>query len=234
MTVFGVLVGIAAVQTAQNAPEASAGRAGLIDQIQVRRATVARLQARLDRLQTSIAADRETLAQSTEDGQVLGARIARVGERAGFAAVRGPGVRIKVDDTPGGDLTQEVRASDLSMLVDGLWNAGAEAIAVNNRRITPLTALSNVGPAVHLGGVPLVAPYTLEVIGDPGTLAAKLQDSSMGQRFLVLKDTLGFVWEIKSVRDPMSLPAGPLPDRLLAVLDDGTDRPQTDEDGSAP
>ncbi|MEO6510458.1 MAG: DUF881 domain-containing protein [Nocardioides sp.] len=237
MAVFGVLVGIAAVQTSQNAPEASAGRAGLIDQIQARRATVTRVQGRLDRLQTSIAEERDALAQSTEDGQVLATRIARVGERAGFAAVRGPGVRIKVDDTPDGDLTQEVRGSDLSMLVDGLWAAGAEAIAVNNRRITPLTAFSNVGLAVHLGGIPLVAPYTLEVVGDPGTLAAKLLDSSLGQRFFSLKDTLGFPFEIKRVDEPMSLPAGPLPRRLLVVRqldDDGGNRPPTDGEVSAP
>ncbi len=237
MAVFGVLVGIAAVQTSQNAPEASAGRAGLIDQIQAHRATVTRLQGRLDRLQTAIAGERGALAQSTEDGQVLATRIARVGERAGFAAVRGPGVRIRLDDTPNGDLTQVVRASDLSALVDGLWSAGAEAIAVNRRRITPLTAFSNVGLAVHLGGVPLVAPYTLEVIGNPDTLPAELLDSSFGQRFYSLKQSLGFPFDIKRVDDPMSLPAGPLPDHQLVVRqqgDDGGNRPQTDGEVSAP
>ena len=56
-------------------------------------------------------------------------------------------LRITVDDAPDGDVTQQVRDSDLAILVDGLWNAGAEAISVNGKRLTNLTAFDNVGPA---------------------------------------------------------------------------------------
>ena len=94
MAVFGVLVAIAAVQTARNAPEANASRASLVDQIQARRATVERLQGRLVRLQTSIASQRDALAQAAEDGQVLLTRADRLGVRSGFVAVRGPALRI--------------------------------------------------------------------------------------------------------------------------------------------
>ena len=53
MGVFGVLVAIAAVQTARNAPEANASRASLVEQVLARRDTVARLQERLERLRSS-------------------------------------------------------------------------------------------------------------------------------------------------------------------------------------
>src|SRR5262245_55582807 len=52
MAVFGVLVAIAAVQTSRNAPEESANRASLVEQIQARRAANADLQADLERLRT--------------------------------------------------------------------------------------------------------------------------------------------------------------------------------------
>jgi uncharacterized protein YlxW (UPF0749 family) len=228
MAVFGVLVAIAAVQTTRNAPEANASRASLVDQIQARRATIARLQGRLDRLQTSITGQRDALAQAAEDEQVLVARAERLGVRSGFVAVHGPGVRIHLDDTPDGDVTQVVRASDLAMLVDGLWNAGAEAIAVNNLRLTALTAFANVGPAVHIGKVPLDAPYTIEAIGDQDTLAADLLDTTFGQRFYSLKDSLGFPYDIRSV-DEMRLPAGQdLSLRTVHLPDDSGNRPQTD------
>ena len=56
-----------------------------------------------------------------------------------------------------------VRDEDLAMLVDGLWAAGAEAIAINGHRLTALSAIRNVGvgdprqqpaadPAVHRRG----------------------------------------------------------------------------------
>jgi len=234
MAVFGLLVAVAAVQTARNAPEANASRESLVGQIQARRATVARLQARLVRLQTSNAAQRDALAQAAADEQVLVARAERLGVRSGFVAVRGPGVRIRLEDTPDGDETQVVRASDLAMLVDGLWNAGAEAISVNNLRLTALTAFANVGVAVHIGKVPLVAPYTIEAIGDPDTLAADLLDTTFGQRFYALRDSLGFPFAI-GPEDDMRLPAAPGPNlRTVHLPDDSGNRPDTDGGVDAP
>ena len=234
MGVFGVLVAIAAVQTARNAPEANASRESLVDQIQARRATIERLQGRLVRLQTSITSQRDALAQAAEDEQVLVARAERLGVRAGFVAVHGPGVRITLDDAEGGDVTQVVRASDLAMLIDGLWNAGAEAIAVNNVRLTALTAFANVGPAVHIGKLPLVAPYTIEAIGDPDTLAADLLDTTFGQRFYSLRDSLGFDYAIGSV-DEMRLSAAEGPSlRTVHLPDDSGNRPDADGGVEAP
>jgi uncharacterized protein YlxW (UPF0749 family) len=206
MGAFGVLVAIAAVQTSRNAPEDNASRASLIAQVQARRDTVAELQARLERLRSTTTTLRAALADTTEEEQALVARIERLEVRTGFTAVTGPGVRITVDDAPDGDVTQQVRDSDLATLVDGLWNAGAEAIAVNGKRLTNLTAFRNVGPAIHIGITPLVPPYTVLVIGDPDTLAGNLLEGTFGQQWYSLVDSLGFVYEIKR-DESLSLPA---------------------------
>ena len=58
--------------------------------------------------------------------------IERVAVPAGFVAVRGEGIRITVDSSPQADTSDEVRDEDLATLVDGLWHAGAEAIAIND------------------------------------------------------------------------------------------------------
>ena len=140
-----------------------------------------------------------------------------------------------MDDAPDGDLTQQVRDTDLAVLVDGLWHAGAEAISVNDKRLTTLTAFDNVGPAIHIGITPLVRPYTLLVVGDPDRLEADLLDSTFGQRWYSLKDSLGFVYEIKA-DDSISLPAA-RPRRLRAVrllTDDQSNRPGQDEAVSGP
>ena len=236
MSVFGVLVALAAVQTSRNAPEANASRNSLIEQVQARRANVANLQERLDRLRASTTDLRTTLAGQSADEQALAARIERLEVRTGFSAVTGPGVRITVDDAPDGDATQQVRDSDLATLVDGLWNAGAEAISVNDKRLTNLTAFDNVGPAIHIGITPLVPPYTILVIGNPDTLAADLLDSTFGQRWYSLKDSLGFVYDIEP-EESLSLPAA-RPRRLRAVRPLTTDpdviRPEQEDGGSSP
>jgi uncharacterized protein YlxW (UPF0749 family) len=236
MAVFGVLVAVAAVQTSRNAPEVSAGRESLIAQVQDRRATVMRLQNKVDRLQSSTTTVRAGLAQAGQDEQALTAKISRLEARTGFGAVTGPGVRITVDDAPGGDVTQVVRDSDLATLVDGLWHAGAEAISVNGRRLTALTAFRNVGPAIHIGITPLVPPYTLLVVGNPDTLAANLLDSTFGQEWYSLKDSLGFVYEIKT-DDSLSLPASRIRNlRSVRLLTDDPEvrRPGQEGGVSAP
>jgi uncharacterized protein YlxW (UPF0749 family) len=236
MSVFGLLVALAAVQTSRNAPEANASRDSLIEQVQARRANVANLQERLDRLRASTTDLRATLAGQSADQQALAARIERLEVRTGFSAVTGPGVRITVDDAPDGDATQQVRDSDLATLVDGLWNAGAEAISVNDKRLTNLTAFDNVGPAVHIGITPLVPPYTILVIGNPDTLAADLLDSTFGQRWYSLKDSLGFRYDIEP-DESLSLPAA-RPRRLRAVSPLTTDpdmtRPEQEDGGTSP
>jgi uncharacterized protein YlxW (UPF0749 family) len=215
MGAFGVLVAIAAVQTSRNAPAENASRASLIEQVQARRDTVAQLQERLDRLRATTTTLRASLAETTEEQQALVARVERLEVRTGFTAVTGPGVRISVDDAPDGDITQQVRDSDLAILVDGLWNAGAEAISVNGKRLTTLTAFRNVGPAIHIGITPLVPPYTMLVVGDPDTLPGNLLESTFGQQWYSLVDSLGFVYEIKPA-ESLSLPAA-RPRRLRSV-----------------
>ena len=236
MSVFGLLVALAAVQTSRNAPEANASRDSLIEQVQARRANVANLQDRLDRLRASTTDLRATLASQSADQQALAARIERLEVRTGFSAVTGPGVRITVDDAPDGDATQQVRDSDLATLVDGLWNAGAEAISVNDKRLTNLTAFDNVGPAIHIGITPLVPHYTILVIGNPDTLAADLLDSTFGQRWYSLKDSLGFLYDIEPA-ESLSLPAARAR-RLRAVRPLTTDpdvaRPEQEDGGSSP
>jgi uncharacterized protein YlxW (UPF0749 family) len=234
MAVFGLLVALAALQTSRDAPEASANRASLIEEIQGRRAGNAELQAELERLRNSTNDLRADVAQASEDEQALTARISRLGARTGLAAVTGAGLRITVDDAEDGDVTQQVRDSDLAALVDGLWSAGAEAISVNGRRLTNLTAFDNVGPAIHIEGTPLVSPYTVLVVGDPDTLAADLLDSAFGQRWYALVASFDFVYAA-SPADDLTLPAARQP-RLRAVrlMDDQPDRPAQDPEAGAP
>jgi uncharacterized protein YlxW (UPF0749 family) len=233
MGVFGVLVAIAAVQTSRNAPEANASRASLIEQVQARGDDVARLQERLERLRSSTNNLRADVAQASEDEQALAARIARLGARTGLAGVTGPGLRLTVDDAPDGDATQQVRDSDLAALVDGLWNAGAEAISVNGKRLTNLTAFDNVGPAIHIGATPLVPPYTVLAIGDPDTLAADLLETTFGQQWYSLVDSLGFVFDSQP-SDSLTLPpARPRLRTVRLLTDQEPNRPEQEGPGSA-
>ena len=214
IAVFGLLVTIAAVQTSRNASVNDASRVTLVRQITGERGRVSNLQDQIVRLRERNVGLQDRLGQVTSTAQSTVARMRRLETNTGFVAVSGPGVRVTVDDAPNGDPAQAVRDEDLALLVDGLWSAGAEAIAINGQRLTTLSAIRNSGPAIHVNGRPLAPPYTVLAIGDTRTMQANLLDSTHGSEFYSLARQLQFVYELRN-EDSMSLPAAP--DRLLRL-----------------
>ena len=61
---------------------------------------------------------------------------------------------------------------DLQILVNGLWESGAEAISINGHRLSNLTAIRGAGDAITVDYRSLTRPYQIEAIGDPRTLPA--------------------------------------------------------------
>ena len=83
----------------------------------------------------------------------------RLGLASGTLPVEGPGLVVRLDDAPPDDAVEDplrggtpvdgrVQDRDLQDLVNGLWAAGAEAISINDVRLTALTAIRSAGDAV--------------------------------------------------------------------------------------
>lgn len=206
VTVFGILMTVAAVQTTRNADVQALGRASLVNRIQVEKQAVRELQDRAGELRTQNAQSETALREVREEESEVTARVSRLGNSTGYLAVTGPGLRITVDDAPAGDDTQRVRDDDLLLLVDGLWAAGAEAVAINGQRLTMLTQLQNSGQAIHVNVRPLRPPYVVEAIGNPATLEGRLLASTHGQVFFNVARALEFPYQVED-DDALDLPA---------------------------
>jgi len=207
---FGLLVTVAAVQTSRNASVDQASRTSLIDQIDVRRQSVADLQKQLSKEQSDQLALQRSLTHTQTEAQAAQAALARVGARTGFAAVTGPGIQATVTSAPGSDNNQLVRDSDLALLTDALWAAGAQAISVNGQRLTVLSAFRNVGIGILVNSQPVNPPYVFNVLGNPDTLPADLLASPVGGRWYALKNSLGFSFEVHNAGN-LTLPAAAPP-----------------------
>ncbi len=206
LVIFGLLVTVAAVQTSRNASVDESSRSSLIDQINLRRQGVARLQAQLANQQARLLKLRDELTGLDTAQQATRARLQRLGVRTGFGAVRGPGVQITVASAPDSTDSEILRDSDLALLADALWASGAEAISVNGERLTVLSAFRNVGVGILVNSQPVFPPYVFSVVGDPAELPANLLSSSAGGAWYALKDSLGFRFDVKNV-GTMNLPA---------------------------
>ena len=128
---------------------------------------------------------------------------------------------------------EAVRDEDLALLVNGLWTAGAEAIAINGQRLTVLTFIQNSGPVINVNSRPLTPPYTVEAIGDPRTLLADLLESSSGARFTDLARLLGFEYDRQNV-DELRLPGAGQRRLRYAVSGQSGNVPKPVEEGGTP
>jgi uncharacterized protein YlxW (UPF0749 family) len=207
LVVFGMLVFTAASQTNRNASSSERDRATLIDQVNARRASVqdrndrvAALRKENDQLDTDLLAGRQT-------GASVFTRVQRLSVLTGASKVKGQGVRVVVDDAPNATSDRnKVLDADLQKLVNGLWEAGAEAISVNGQRVTNLSSIRQAGLAINLNYRPLTAPYTVLAIGNPKTLPSRFAETTHGATWFDLQQQVGLRFSMKTDRS-LVLPA---------------------------
>jgi uncharacterized protein YlxW (UPF0749 family) len=114
----------------------------------------------LRRSRESAAAAADARAEQLRTLQVL----------AGTVPVSGPGVIVRVTDPEGA-----VSYDSMIDIVQELRDAGAEAIAVNGRRVGATTAFSEEGGRIAVDGVTLTPNYEIAAIGPASTLEGGLK-----------------------------------------------------------
>lgn len=209
MGLFGILVTTAAIQTARNAGDESAGKESLVTQIKVRSAQVEARRERAANLREENESLQSLFLDTTTEGRALSARLDRLGVVTGAVPVTGSGVKVVVDDAP--DATtekQRVLDKDLQKLVNALWASGAEAISINGQRLSNLSAIRLAGSAITVNFVSLSGPYTVLAVGDPDTMPARFVETKHGRDWLDLQAFYGLQFEM-TAEDSMTLPAAP-------------------------
>jgi uncharacterized protein YlxW (UPF0749 family) len=212
LALLGLLLTVAAVQTRQAAPEVAQEKAQLLERIQAEAARNDRLRAQASGLQAEVTRLQNDVLASSADGQSLREHLANLDAVTGTGRVEGPGFRLLVDDAPvdnvAGEADPEGRILDIDLqqVVNGLWSAGAEAIAINGQRLTALTAIRGADKSITVDYRPLARPYVIEAIGDPGSLEARFTESRGGEWLYDLKSAHHIRLET-SAADKLTLPA---------------------------
>jgi len=170
----GLLLATAAVQAHLGAPAAAVARNRLLGQVRAAAAQTQALGRELDILRARTAAQRSTDLAATTNGAALDAQVRRLERSVGEVAVSGPGLVVQLSDaaasadaTTSSPQPNRVMDRDLQAVVNALWAAGAEAIAVNGQRLTAETAIRSAGAAILVDLTPVSSPYLVEAVGDP-------------------------------------------------------------------
>ena len=213
----GFILVVAYITTHRGAPEAAKVHDSLVDRVRAAQATskdlsgrVNHLQQRLDRAQARVLSPSGDLAKSLE--------LARL--QAGLTAVSGPGVLVTLREpsgptatpTPGRGGSTGIGATniltdrDVRSVVNELWHDGAEAISVNDVRLTPTSAIRFAGEAVLVDFQPITSPYHIAAIGNADQLSTNFAQSAVASRYQTLTGVEGIGFSFTDTGD-LTLPA---------------------------
>ncbi|MFF7340008.1 DUF881 domain-containing protein [Streptomyces sp. NPDC008163] len=216
LVLAALVVTLGAAQARVTAPVLAKEKQELIDRIDAETAAADALESQVEEVRDDVSSrQRKALQEHGGDQAELVALL------SGATPVHGPGLKVVVDDakdtdqggggpreTSGFSDTGRVRDRDMQRVVNGLWESGAEAIAINGQRLTALSAIRAAGDAILVDNRPLVPPYTVLAVGNGKKLSAAFRSSADGQYLQALKDSFDIRTAI-TVQEKLSLPAAP-------------------------
>ncbi len=185
----------------------------LIDQ---RNRAVARQQQELAQVQEQI--QQLTDLAASRDGEVAAAQDqGKAGlVSAGLIAITGPGLQITLDDAPrsasgvlptgatGDDVV--IHQSDVQAVVNALWAAGADGVAIMGQRLIATSAVRCVGNTLLLQGRTYSPPFVVTAIGEADDMRAQLEASPGVGLLQQAVDDFGLTFQVRETRT-VELPA---------------------------
>ena len=186
---------------------------GLIEQ---RNNSNARQQQELAGLQHQV--QQLTRQAASRDGAVASAQAAGDAGAlsAGLVPLTGPGVEIVLNDAPtrpdgtlpvgAGPDDLVIHQSDVQAVVNAVWAAGADGVAVMNQRLVATSAVRCVGNVLLLQGRTYSPPYVITAIADGSAVRTRLAESAQVQILQQAADQLGLTFTVQN-RPSVSLPA---------------------------
>ncbi len=209
LAVFGLLATTAGIQTARTEPVRQSSRDALVANAQDQREEMDETRKEVLQLRRAVDRAQEAVLAASESGRILQEQVDGLELTTGAAPATGPGVRVVVDDNAeAGTGRQVVLDKDLQILVNGLWSAGAEAVSVNDQRVTSLTSIRTAGDAITVNLRSLSRPYTVQALGDPDQLPARFVESPAGSWWLNLKSVYGLQFTMTR-EESLTVPAAP-------------------------
>ncbi|HEV7864645.1 MAG TPA: DUF881 domain-containing protein [Acidimicrobiia bacterium] len=206
LALVGFLTLVASSGVKESKRGAESRRAGLVKLIHTRQSEVESLGKQLVRLRADVTNARRRLSATSADDAH---RLRDVQMWAGTTAMSGSGLEIRLSDSRRDARTEADRESlsvhdvDLQLVVNALWAAGGEAVAVNGQRLVSTSPIRAAGETITVNFRPLVPPYKVEAIGADRKQFAR---SAVAQRFAQWVDDYGLGFSVRS-RSRVVVPA---------------------------
>lgn len=201
LVAVGLVLSVSAITLNRDLPDVTRTKKDLIGQIDAGRSSVQKRTDQVGALQGEISKAEQ------RHGDGVSSRLPALEADTGALSVTGPGLVITMDDAPDLDGTSadddprtsteasggRVLSRDVQIVTNGLWQAGAEAIAINGQRLSSRSAIRFAGDAILVNFRPLTRPYVIRAVGDPTTMQTAFADSTAGSYLQALHSNFGIV-----------------------------------------
>lgn len=154
------------------------------------------------------------VASQTGSSKLLNKELQDSKKFACLTDIEGGGIAVTLRDSqkPATGYIQDqiIHDGDVLRVVNELWNAGSNAIAVNGNRVAPTTSIRCVGSTILVNNTPVASPIVVRAIGDANTLTGALNLPG------------GVLSELRSV-DPAMVQISPVTDMTITAFTGNTD-----------
>lgn len=182
----------------------------LIKQILQQRRDVDDLDKAVAELRQQVAGARSAVGQASQKQDEVNREQQQLGLEAGTVALRGSGVTVKLADAPhkpGVDNAtfdaNRIQDSDIQLVVNALFAAGAEAVSVNENRVVAVTPIRAAGGTIVVNYRPVSSPYRIAAIGAD---SKRFSSSEIAEHFAQWKKKFGLGYSVERSKK-LSAPA---------------------------
>jgi uncharacterized protein YlxW (UPF0749 family) len=152
-----------------------------LEELKVVQDTNKQLETKLSELQQQIV---QYEKQSGAVNQNLSKELEKARILAATVPVQGPGIQLTISDSdndrvpnsgdPAKEIPRILHDVDINRVVNELFLAGAEAVAVNGIRVPTTRSIVCIGPVVKVNDQATTVPVKIEAIGNPKQLITAL------------------------------------------------------------
>jgi uncharacterized protein YlxW (UPF0749 family) len=181
----------------------AARRTQLISLIDARKHQVNDLDTAIGALRTQLAQAGTAAGRITTASQQQAAIDNMLALQAGTLAVSGPALVVSLADSrrAPNDLAQasayRIHDTDLQLIVNALFAAGAQAVAVNGNRVVATTPIRGAGQTIVVNFRPLNRPYVVTAIAAD---RAKFEASDVARRFHRWTSLFGLGYSLRTTK----------------------------------
>ena len=201
LLIAGLGLGTAWRTTALQQPVTAAERGDLVRRVEAAQAHQADQQRQISELEGEV----HRMRVRAGTWSAAAEHQSKQADAAAVSKVSGPGVKITVDDSKASSEEGRLTDTDLRQVVNGLWGSGAEAIAINDRRLSSKTAIRTAGSAITVNYASISAPYVIKVIGPAQTLPGQFAQTDGGTILQYHSDNFRVRYQMETL-DALTLP----------------------------